>query len=277
MTDDGAFRVMAAVVSSTALDCAAVQSADGVLAKRLGELLCGAVLVRETMQPGKRLQIILYDSMGGRLVADSQPDGSSRGIVNPGSDDAVDLHRDGRLEVSYTLRNGELHQGIVGLPVGSDVATALMTYLHTSEQITAFVSVQAMVRGDSMAVGGFVAQVTPEAEPEGIEEMTAHLAELSSVEELLHSRDPSHAMIEAVFRDRDFSILAESPLRFGCTCSQERMMVGLASLPKEDLAELIASGQGIEVSCDACGRRYDIAMEHLVGLLVNRDDSGLKN
>jgi redox-regulated HSP33 family molecular chaperone len=48
-------------------------------------------------------------------------------------------------------------------------------------------------------------------------------------------------------------------------------------LPQSDLADLLASGQGIEVSCDACGRKYDITAEALAGLLVATDSSGLKN
>jgi molecular chaperone Hsp33 len=277
MTQDGAFRVMAAVVSVTARDCADVQLAKGELALRLGELLCASILVRETMQPGRRVQLILYDSYGGRLVADSQPDGSTRGIVNPGSEEQIDLENDGRLEVSYTLRDGKLHQGIVGFPAGGDVATALMAYLHNSEQITAFVNVHGMRRGDSLEVGGFVVQVTPEAQRHDVDAIAEHLANMAQLSGLLLESDSPSAMIDAVLEHREYSMLADSEIFFGCTCSQERMMIGLSSLPRTDLADLLSTGQGIEVSCDACGRKYDITTEALAGLLVSSGDSGLKN
>src|SRR5262245_32730825 len=82
MTNDGGFRVITAKTTQTVRDAVRAQRASGETARAFGELLTGAVLYRETMAPHLRVQAIL-DGAGGRgqIVADSMPEGGSRGLV----------------------------------------------------------------------------------------------------------------------------------------------------------------------------------------------------
>jgi molecular chaperone Hsp33 len=57
-------------------------------------------------------------------------------------------------------------------------------------------------------------------------------------------------------------------VRFGCTCSQARLALSLASLPKRDIAEMVNDGKVIDASCDYCGKEYQFAPEQLRGLLT---------
>jgi molecular chaperone Hsp33 len=127
MTSDGAFRVIAAITTETAILAARAQGLSGSDALRLAELITGAVLLRETTSPGRRVQILVRDRHGHVLVADALPDGTNRGIVNPGSESVNAPDGDTTLQVSYTMPNGALHQGLVAVPEGSDLSTALMS------------------------------------------------------------------------------------------------------------------------------------------------------
>src|SRR5205807_1514078 len=118
MTVDGAFRVIAAITTDTARGALAAQGATGALALRLAELLTAAVLVRETTQPGRRVQMTWRDRRGAALVADAMPDGTNRGIVNPGERTEVAATGDHVLQVDYTMPNGAMHQGVVAIPDG---------------------------------------------------------------------------------------------------------------------------------------------------------------
>ena len=60
MTSDGAFRVIAAITTETAAQAARTQGLSGASALRLAELITGAVLLRETTQPGRRVQILEF-------------------------------------------------------------------------------------------------------------------------------------------------------------------------------------------------------------------------
>src|SRR4051812_23211585 len=128
MTDDGSFRVIAARTTQTVRGSIAAQSARGATAVSYGDLLTGAILVRETMAPTLRVQGILRGASGrGRLVADSHPDGMTRGLVTlPRGGGDVELGGDATLETMRSLANGALHKGVVEVPLNGGISTALM-------------------------------------------------------------------------------------------------------------------------------------------------------
>jgi molecular chaperone Hsp33 len=274
MTSDGAFRVIAAITTETATQAARAQGLSGDDARKLAELITGAVLLRETTSPGRRVQILMRDGEGGVLVADAMPDGSNRGIVNPGSTDrVVRADGDNTMQVSYTMPNGALHQGLVSVPAGSDLSTALMRYMQQSEQTVSVISVTALGDGsDGLAVaGGYVVQLLPEAERPALRAMTRHLDGLDSLELLLAGPvTSSRDLVSRLLLGFDHAELADSPLCFGCTCSEERVLGGLARLAPEDRASLLDSEAPLEVRCDACGRRYDIDPEDLRAFVIAR-------
>ena len=83
MTDDSAFRVMAVNTTQTVREALSRQAPSGVTRKTFGDLLTGAVLVRETMSPNQRVQAILKRrKQTGSLVADTHPTEGTRGLVS---------------------------------------------------------------------------------------------------------------------------------------------------------------------------------------------------
>ncbi|MCP4444414.1 MAG: Hsp33 family molecular chaperone HslO [Myxococcales bacterium] len=272
MTQDGQFRVIAVTLGDTAAEAAVRQKAPDDLVKRLAELMCAGVLLRETVQPTNRVQVIFKDSLGHRLVTDSLPEGSNRSIVDPGKETAA-VSEEGIYQVAYTLRNGELHQGIVAVADDIDVSRAVMRYLQDSEQITAFVKISTQEScASSRAVGGFVVQVTPEVTREGLEAMTSHLETYTGMPGWLAGEHHPALLIDELLRDHEYTILADSDLRFGCTCSQERMLIGLSTLPKSEIGEILAEGEGIELDCNACGQKYQVSTDELATLLLPTSD-----
>ncbi len=273
MTSDGAFRVIAAITTDTATRAAKTQGLTGGDALKLAELITGAVLLRETTSPGRRVQILMRDRLGGVLVADAMPDGSNRGIVNPGSTDTViSSSGDTTMQVSYTMRNGALHQGLVDVPAGSDLSTALMRYMQQSEQTVSVIAVTALAGADGLAAaGGYVVQLLPEAERPALRAMTRHLDELDSLDRLLSGPvTSSRDLVSRLLTGFEHAELADSPLCFGCTCSEERVLSGLAKLGPDDVASLVGSDAPLEVRCDACGQRYEIDPEDLRAFVVAR-------
>jgi molecular chaperone Hsp33 len=277
MTSDGAFRVIAAITSETAAEAARVQGLSGDDALRLAELITGAVLLRETTHPGRRVQILERSRGGGVLVADSLPDGTNRGIANPGAPAAepgeAASEGDATLQVSYTMQNGALHQGLVAVPAGSRLSTALMRYMQQSEQTVSVIAVTALAAGDGQvaASGGYLVQLLPEAERPALSAMTQHLDALDSLAGLLSAPHPtSRDLVARVLDGFEHAELADSPLRFGCTCSQERFIRGIASLGPEEVASLALEPEPLEVRCDACGRGYSIEPGELRAFVMNR-------
>ena len=271
MTDDGSFRVIAARTTQTVRGSLAAQSAHGVAAVLFGDLLTGAVLVRETMAPTLRVQGILRGAAArGRLVADSHPDGMTRGLVTlPRGGGELALGGDATLEMMRSLPNGALHKGVVEVPLEGGVSTALMAYMQTSEQVASMIAVATVIRGDEVvSAGGYIVQLLPELDEGPLMVMTERLKDFQNVDHLV-SMDgftPDLLLSELLY-GMPFTRLEESPVQFGCNCSQVRVVMTLSTLPRGELEELIEKGEILEIACDYCRTEYHVAPAQLRGLL----------
>lgn len=269
ITRDGAFRVITISTVETVQGAAAAQSATPELARLFAELLTGTILVRETMAPGLRVQGILKGSPGS-LIADSHPDGTSRGLIQLRTDPrglsgSFAIGPGSLLQIMRTLPSGRIHQGIVDVSTTDDLSQALMVYLQESEQIVAVVAVGTIVEeGVITKAGGYLVQLLPEAARAEHMIMTERLAAFPSVETLLGGPDFSpRALLDELLYGMPYADVGESPLRFECRCSIERVLASLATLGASELTELARAPEALEIRCDYCGKAYAIAPEIL--------------
>lgn len=292
MTDDGAFRVITVRTTDTVQRMLDLQGQRGQDARYLGELVTGAVMVRETMAPDYRLQALLrsHDNRQ-RIVADTHPDGGSRGLItnastavsNPPSgtlppignkaDSAVPYNmRGASLEIVRTLYSGELHRGVVEVPSGGGVSEALMTYLQDSEQVASMLAVSCVLDNDNdskvVASGGYLVQLLPEVGRAPLAIMAERLNDFRDIRQLLAETNAAPSpLLDEILYGMPFTRLSESPLSWKCRCSAIRVMSSLATLSRAELAELISDGKPIELSCDFCNQKYNISPTQLAGLL----------
>ena len=277
MTDDGAFRVVVVRTTDTVRRMLELQGHRGQQAQSLGELITGAVMVRETMAPDYRLQALLrsHDNKH-RLVADTHPDGGSRGLVTNAKGAATSGLSDGfamrgsSLEIVRTLYSGELHRGVVEVPDGGGVSEALMAYLQSSEQVASMLAVACVLDDDNhvVASGGYLVQLLPEVGRGPLAIMAERLNDFRDIRELLANTDAAPSpLLDELLYGMPFTRLSESSLGWKCRCSAVRVMSSLATLSRAELAELIADGKAIELSCDFCHQTYNISPTDLAGLL----------
>lgn len=270
MTNDGAFRVVVVRTTDTCQALLGAQSAWGVTGAHLGELATGAILVRETMAPDYRLQALLGSAdKRSRLVADSHPDGGTRGLVTRGDRTQDVSIEGGTLEIVRTLYSGDLHRGVVAVPDGGGMSEALMSYLQSSEQVASMLSVACVLEGERVvAAGGYLVQLLPEVGRGPLAIMTERLRDFRDVSALLRQNDAAPSpLLDELLYGMPFTRLTESPLCWKCRCNTVRVMSSLSTLSKADLTELVEAGDNIELSCDFCGQSYNVSPSQLVGLL----------
>ena len=273
MTNDGAFRVVAARTTDTAREIVAAQKLSGNMAHDMADLVASAVLYRETMAPSLRVQcIVRFEEDAGQLIADSHPDGWTRGLLQSGSGNAPpDIRKTkATLEMMRTLPNAELHRGVVEVPESGNLSEAFMRYMQLSEQIVSMISLGSTLEGDRPASGGFVVQLLPEASKAeaAMETMAKRIEGFVEIEERLQNADASPSiLIEQIFEGMPFTWLQSSDIRFGCQCSQLRVMTTLSVLDRSDVQELVEEGDPLSMSCDYCGATYIVEIAQLHGLL----------
>ncbi|WP_437507084.1 Hsp33 family molecular chaperone HslO [Sorangium sp. So ce1099] len=275
ITIDGAFRVITALTTETVRGAIAVQSATGATAQRLGELITGAILVREAMAPNLRVQAIVKGATGhGTLVADSHPDGTSRGLVNLGKGAAegstVEVGAGSLLQIMRTLPNGMLHQGVVEVPAEGGISGGLMTYMQESEQVVSMIAVATLIGdGGVGASGGYLVQLLPEVERGPLMVMTERLKDFERLDDVLaHEGASADVLLDELLHGMPFSRLDDSPLSFSCRCSELRVMATLASLPRSDIEEMVEDGKVLDIRCDYCGKDYQVSPSQLRSLLT---------
>jgi len=271
MTDDGGFRVITTRTADTVRAAAAAQGVTGDIALRFGELLTGAVLYRETMAPQLRVQAILQGADGkGQLVADSDPGGGARGLVRAPKGGSELVLSGGLLQMMRTMPRGDLHRGVVEVPAGGGISSALMSYLQASEQVVSMVSVgcRAGADGSIADAGGYIVQLLPELDDHLLMLMTERLEDFRSVEELFDgaAATPEELLSELLY-GIPYTLLEESDVRFECTCSQVRVLGSLGTLGRTDIEDLMRDGTDLEMSCDYCGQEYRVSPEQLRGML----------
>jgi molecular chaperone Hsp33 len=270
MTNDGAFRVITVRTTDTVRGAISAQHGIGHTARWFGELLTGAILIRETMAPPLRVQGILRGADGhGSLVADSHPSGMTRGLIQlPEGDAQLDL--DGAvLQVMRTMPNGRIAQGMVEIPDTGGVSNALMTYMQVSEQVVSVIAVSTVIEGDQVvSAGGYIVQLLPEVGRGPLMVMTERLRDFERIDQQLVSDQFSPQwLLDQLLYGMPFTHLDESRVSFDCWCSELRLMEAMATLSRSDIVDLLKSGELLEISCDYCGKQYALAPAQLRGLL----------
>ncbi len=271
MTDDGAFRVITVRTTDIVRRMLATRSLWGPDAVQLADVVTGTILLRETMAPTHRVQALLRSADGASLwVGDSDPDGGARGLFTRKDKNGSAPLLGGTLEVVRTLHNGELHRGVVQVPVGSSTSQALMIYLQESEQVVSMLAIGCVLGDDHVvAAGGYIVQLLPDAGQGPLAIMAERLRDFEDIGPLLATLDAATSpLMDEILYGMPFTRLEESPLAWRCRCGKDRVLASLATLPRSDLDSLAADDKPIELSCDFCGSEYVVSSAELRSLLA---------
>jgi molecular chaperone Hsp33 len=262
MTDDGAFRVLVARTTDTVRRIAEVQDLAGVSAACLGEVVTAAVLVRETMAPANRVQVLFTDKIGTRLVGDAHPEGNTRGLAQI-TDEVLGVlpGEGGILQVVRIVRSGQPHQGYVETTDEGGVAGALQQYFAQSEQIETMLGLACVVddEGGVRHAGGIIVQLLPEVTEPPLARLRARLDELGDFRTRLvrHRADPAVLLAE-LLDGFEHTMLADSAVQFRCTCGPDRAVGAASTLGREELQQLLETGEELAITCDFCRTRYTV-------------------
>jgi molecular chaperone Hsp33 len=282
VTFDGAFRVIAVRTTELVRDALRIQPIAGQDTRLFGELLTGAILVRETMSPGQRVQMVLKRDGVGQVVVDSHPIGPeltdnrgamTRGLVHrhPEGQGQAFLSEDTILKVIRSLPRGQLHQSIVEANVDG-TSRALMHYMQTSEQIVAMLGVTAVMDGDHcVAAGGYIVQLLPECTDAPLAIMTERLAhDFADLDRFVVEHDAAAAKLkDELLYGFDHEVLADTAVHYGCDCSEERVLGAVATLGRDELMDIVARGEVVALTCEYCQTHWALGTDRLRSLLVS--------
>ncbi|PZQ26514.1 MAG: heat-shock protein Hsp33 [Stenotrophomonas acidaminiphila] len=226
----------------------------------LGEASAAAVLFTGHTKVDGRLSIQLRSQGSLRsLFAECTAAGTVRGIaqVSPHQDaprDLRDLGNDALLAITIENpgldpREPQRYQSLVGLEA-SRLAEAFEDYFRQSEQLPT----RLLLAADGDQACGLMLQKLPgdEGDDDGWNRAGALFDTLGEVELLA---TPVPDLLHRLFHEESLQILTQRPIRFGCSCSRERVESMLQSLGEEEATAALADGVA-EVRCEFCGQEY---------------------
>ncbi len=248
-------------------------------AELLGEAAAAAALFTGHAKVAGRLSVQLRGAGALRtLFAECTSEGTLRGIVQlddalpPPSRDLRALGADALLAI--TIENPALggrepmrYQGLVSLDA-DNLSESFEVYFRQSEQLPT----RLLLACDGERAAGLLLQrlpsdkrpdTTPDAD--GWDRVGALFDTLGSAELLALAPDQ---VVHRLFHEEAPEVLGALPLRFGCSCSRERVASMLVSLGADEARAAVDAGDGeARVRCEFCGQDYRFNGEQVERLL----------
>ncbi|MEX2415543.1 MAG: Hsp33 family molecular chaperone HslO [Paenibacillaceae bacterium] len=267
MAMDGKVRVFAALSTTIVEELRARHDTWPTATAALGRAVTAGAMMGSMLKGQEKLTIqIRGDGPLGQIVVDANADGEVRGYVTEPHiqlplndkgklDVAGAVGREGLLYVTKDLGMKEPYRGTSPI-VSGELAEDFTYYFSLSEQTPSAVALGVLVNPDYSvrAAGGFILQLLPglkESEITFIEQKLAALVPVTTlIEQGAGPEDILHQLFDAVH------IYERSPIKFRCTCSQDRVVKTLISLGKDEMDALIVELGRAEVVCHFCNEKY---------------------
>ncbi|GFR50554.1 hypothetical protein Agub_g12828 [Astrephomene gubernaculifera] len=246
----------------------------------LGRALLGAMMMGAFRKEEEQVQVVFQgDGPAGSVLAIADTRGNVRGkIDNPAVDPP--LRPDGKLDVGAAVGKGVLavvrshplqpqpYTGLVPI-VSGEVAEDLASYLVDSEQTNSALGLGVSLDRECRvkSAGGWMIQVLPFCSEETLARVEANLQALPPISTLLNEGSSAADITARILEGLGVAPDAESIVPTYGPCDEEtikgRMLRVLASLGKEEVADIIRTEGKLEVTCDLCAQTYLFAQQEV--------------
>jgi molecular chaperone Hsp33 len=279
VSTDGGVGVRALVATDLVGEAATRHGTAPTSSAALGRALMGAVLLASGAEEEETVQLQFRgDGPIGTLTAIADSAGFARGYASrPG---AHPPSRAGKLDVGAAVGKGilavvryhpswrEPHRGIVPLESG-EIAEDVARYLHESEQIPSAVALGVFVASDGgvEAAGGFLVQALPGAPEATLTCLEANVADLPAPTQMVRGGLRADDVVDRLLAGLGSRERTRSRPAFRCRCGRDRILRAVVLLGREEVRQLMARAEPLEVRCEFCGNQYELSPDEL-GALV---------
>ena len=272
-------RALAAVTTGVVEEARQRHGTFPTATAALGRTLTAGLLLGATMKDEERLSIELVgDGPLRRVMVTTDGDGRVRGYVTRpethlpsrnGKLDVAGAIGDGLLSVMRTQPwNKEPYRSVMKL-VSGEIAEDITHYLSTSEQMPSATALGVFVNADGTvgAAGGFLVQILNGAASDLAGLIERNVAALPHVTALIRNGQGPREILEAVLRGLELRVIGDEPVRFGCSCTRERVLGAILLLGKDEIEDMIRTEGRAEVRCEFCAEQYVVDQGELAVLV----------
>lgn len=149
---------------------------------------------------------------------------------------------------------------IISGEIGQDIAH----YLHQSHQIRSLVSLGVYLDtyGKVRAAGGVLIEVMPGVEDAVVEKIQQNYEQKKpNISQMLMDGATAEDLVKPFLDGIPFEELEhDHPVEYYCPCTKDRVVRALEIMPLADLEDMIAKEEVVHVTCQVCGRPYDVSI-----------------
>lgn len=272
---DAGVRVSVAITTGSINEARVRHDLWPVVTAALGRTMTGALLLASDFKNEETISMVVNGNGPiGKINVDALANNTIRGYVtNPHVD--LPLNAAGKLDVGSAVGyNGELsvtrftqmkENYSSQCPLASgEIGEDLAFYLFMSEQVNSTIAVGVLVNTDDSVevAGGYLVQALPGADDEALKKIEENIGNLGALTTYLQEHPEGEGLIEKLMAGVDYKEVYSSPVRFGCTCDEERFLGVLTRLAEKD-KEAILEEDETELVCQYCNTAYRYSKERL--------------
>lgn len=278
ISDDGSVSVRALVATGLVREAARRHGTSPTATVALGRALMGGLLLASEAQDGERVQLLIRgDGPIGAITVTASSDGAVRGYASrPHADlplrgegfDVPGLVGLGLLTVERNHASWKQpYNGIVPLASG-EIATDLAHYLLESEQKPSAVALGVFVgaRGAVEAAGGYLVQSLPGASDAALRVMEQRVQALVHPSVLLRDGVDAAGLVDRLLGGLGAQRVGRVHPRFHCPCNMTRILRAMVFLGPEEIGDILAKNETLEVRCEFCTDVYHVPPERVAAL-----------
>ncbi len=287
ITTDG--LIIGAAVDSTDIVKKAkeIHNTSPVVTTALGRLLTGGCIMGNRLKEEEASLTLRVEGGGpvGTLIVVSDSTGNVRGFAaNPQAEtgDKIDVGavvgKEGLLGVIKDFGFGEPYTAQLPL-VSGEIAEDLTNYYAVSEQ-TPTVLLLGVHHGDDGevdAAGGLLIQLLPLADEREIDTLEKNLANIPSFTSMMCSGMSLEEICQKALEGFELEFFEETEVKYECKCSREKTERALLSIGAKALTEIADEGNGAELCCHFCDKKYKFSTDELLRLVDEIKDEKIKN
>ena len=286
MTKDGFVKAVAVTTKTLTERARQIHKTLPTATAALGRLLAAASMMGN-MQKVDDGSITLQIKGGGplgTLLAVSDAAGNVRGWVEHPQISLLEKYRgkldvgaavgnDGTLTVIRDLRMKDPYIGSVQL-VSGEIAEDITQYFAQSEQTPTACALGVLIDTDQSvrAAGGYLVQLLPGAPADDIDRLEAGGQAAGAATAMLDGGLDAAGMLQKVLSGFEVEILETQPVEYRCYCTRRRVESTLISLGRDELEQVVRSGETLHVDCQFCDHVYDFTPQDVAALLHALDE-----
>jgi len=274
LTEDLGVRASVLIATHVVEEMRQIQNLAPIPAVAVGRATIGALLMASHLKNSQHLSI--YFRGKGPLqsiFAEASFEGKTRSFTaNPTYAEPIvgeniligDAIGIGLLTVTHHLpMQDQPHRGTVIIRSG-EIGDDLAFYLDQSHQIPSVVSLGVHIDtyGRVTAAGGILIELMPGHDEATVAKIEKRVQNAQSISKRILEGATAKDLINDYLSD--FKLLElehDYPVEYQCRCSEERMKRSLMLLGLEELDRMIEENKTLDVSCEFCGRSFQVRTE----------------